>query len=92
MMAAVARGGLGSGLPRVVLVEQVIDRDAEDLAHALEHRGIGDGLAALPLGDRLIRIIQLFAKLCLRHTRGRAQADEVAGKDEFQFVHGGSSR
>lgn len=89
MMAAVARAWLGSGLPRIMLVEQVINRDAEDLAHALEHRRVGDGLAALPLGDRLVRIIQLFAKLGLRHARGRAQADQVAGEDEFQFVHGG---
>lgn len=72
-------------LPLVVGGEQVIHRDTEDLRELGEDVGIRDGLAALPFGNRLVRIVQLRTELRLRHAGGRAQVDDVARRDQLQF-------
>ena len=65
--------------------EKIVHGDAEDLRHLGKHIGVRDGLAPLPLGDGLIRIIQFFTQLRLGQAGLGAQFDDVAGRNEFQF-------
>ena len=75
----------GDRLPLVMRGEQVVHRDAEDLPHLLQDKGIRDRFGALPLGDRLIRVVEKAAEFGLGHARPGAEVDDVACGNQLEF-------
>ena len=73
------------------LVDKLVERDAEEFGKAHEDADVGDAVALLPLGDRLIGIVELFRKVRLRHVRHLAKPHDVfaddLGKAVLIFFH-----
>ncbi len=72
----------------MVLLQEVVDRHAEDVGDLLQHTGVRDGLAPFPFGNRLIRVIQPFSELQLCHAGSLPEFGQVFRKDVFDVVHG----
>ena len=76
----------------VLGLDKVIQRNAEQLGDLDQDRDVGGGLCPLPLGDGLVRIIQFFCQLQLRHAVCLTKLGYVLGNDAFDIFHSGFSR
>ena len=73
------------------LAGKLVERDAEKFGKAHKDADIGDAVALLPFGDRLIGIVEPFRKFGLRHVRHLAKPHDVfaddLGKAVLIFFH-----
>ena len=60
-----------------MLAHQIVHRDVEQIGKLHQDTHIRNTVALLPFGDRLVRIVDLFGQLELRHIRHAPQAHDV---------------
>ena len=72
-------GNMGSSIKpaMVVLAHEIVHADVEQVRETDEDAHVGDPVALLPLGDRLIGVVDLFGELKLRHIRHAPEAHDV---------------